>query len=74
MATKISITVVSRNASTLEEQTYNIGYINPALLNDQDRGAAKIDACARALNSLSDNTYIDALLVTSESVNDIINA
>lgn len=74
MATKVSITVVSRNPSTLDEQTYNIGYINPTLLNDPDRGAAKIDACARALNSLSDNTYIDALLVTSESISDIINS
>lgn len=74
MATKVSITIISRNPATLDEETYNIGYINPTLLNDQDRGAAKIDACARALNSLSDNTYIDALLVTSESVNEIINA
>lgn len=73
MAARVSISIQSRNTATAEVDSYNIGYINPALLTENDRGAQKIDTCARALNSLSENTYVDTLLVTTESITEILN-
>lgn len=72
MATKFTIQIVSRDPDTLEEVSTNIGYVNPALLEESDKGAAKVDTCARALIGLSNNTYVDTYLVTTESVTEIL--
>lgn len=74
MAARVTIQIESRDPISGDTETTNIGYVNPALLEESDRGAMKVDICARALISLSQNTYIDTLLVTTESVTEIINA
>lgn len=56
-----------------EDVTFTVGYVNPALLQESDRGAAKIDACARAIMNLSKNAYVDTLIVTTESVSEILD-
>lgn len=72
MASKVSIQIISTNATTGEEEQTNIGYVNPSLFDEADHGAAKIDACARALIAFTTNTYWDTNLVTTESVNEIL--
>lgn len=72
MAAKVSLQILSTNGSTGEEDKMTVGYINPALLEEADGGAAKIDACARAIINLSTDTYSDTLLVTTESVNEML--
>lgn len=74
MAARVTIQIQSRDPLTGDIEATNIGYVNPALLEESDRGAQKIDTCARALMSMSQNTYVDTLLVTTESVTEIINA
>lgn len=71
MASKMSIQILSVNTIGEDEQT-NIGYVNPALFDEEDHGAAKIDACARALINLTTNTYSDTMLVSTESINEIL--
>lgn len=71
MASKMSIQILSISANGDDEQT-NIGYVNPVLFDENDHGAAKIDACARALINLTTNTYSDTMLVSTESINEIL--
>lgn len=71
MASKMSIQILSINANGEDDQT-NIGYVNPVLFDEEDHGAAKIDACARALINLTTNTYSDTMLVSTESINEIL--
>lgn len=51
-----------------------VGTITLDLTNTETRlaNAQKIDTLARAINSLSTNTYRDAEVVTTESINDIL--
>lgn len=72
MATKMSIQILSYNVSDGTEEQTNLGYVNPELYDEADHGAAKIDACARALINLTTNTYSDTNLVSTESVNEIL--
>ena len=71
MATKVSLQILSTDSNG-EENKMTVGYINPLLLAEQDGGAAKIDTCARAIIGLSTDTYSDTLLVTTESVNELL--
>lgn len=71
MAVKISLQIISNSANG-ESDTMNVGYVNPDLLEEDDRGASKIDACARAIIALSTNSYSDTLLVTTDSVNEML--
>lgn len=72
MAVKISLQILSVNSATGETDSMNVGYVNPALLDEADHGAAKIDTCARAIIALSTDTYSDTLLVTTDSVNEML--
>lgn len=72
MASKMSIQILSVNASDGSEEQTNIGYVNPQLFDEADHGAAKIDACARALINLTTNSYSDTNLVSTESINEIL--
>jgi len=72
MAVKISLQILSINSTLGETESMTVGYVNPALLEEADHGAAKIDTCARAIIALSTNTYSDTLLVTTDSVNEML--
>ena len=72
MAAKVSLQILSTDVSTGAEDKMTVGYINPAILAEQDGGASIIDACARAIIGLSTDTYSDTLLVTTESVNELL--
>lgn len=71
MATKVSLQILSTDNNG-EENKMTVGYVNPLLLAEQDGGASKIDTCARAIIALSTDTYSDTLLVTTESVNELL--
>lgn len=71
MAVKVSLQIQSRSANG-EDDSMTVGYVNPTLLDEADGGAAKIDACARAIIALSTDSYSDTLLVTTESVNEML--
>ena len=72
MAIKMTIQILSVNATDGSDEQTNIGYVNPGLFDETDHGAAKIDACARALINLTTNTYSDTYLVSTESINEIL--
>ena len=57
-----------------KEYKETIGTITLDLTNTETRlaNAQKIDTFTRAVNSLSTNTYRDAEVVTTESINDIL--
>lgn len=70
MAVKISGVLISRDTNGEILQT-NIGYINPSLADTSDTDRwTKIDTSARALNSVTSNTYVDFQLITTQSVNE----
>ena len=72
MALKMTIQILSVNATDGSDEQTNIGYVNPELFDEADHGAAKIDACARALINLTTNTYSETYLVSTESINEIL--
>lgn len=72
MALKMTIQILSVNATDGSDEQTNIGYVNPTLFDENDHGATKIDACARALINLTTNTYSDTYLVSTESINEIL--
>lgn len=66
--TRRTLVLQSRNPDTGETVQRNISNANPAAT------VQNIDTFMRSVNSLTNNTYIDSLIVDTKSVNEELNA
>lgn len=67
MADKVTVQILTTDALNGETVTTNLSNINPALGDGSTQSAEKVDTCARALVGLSNNTYLDALIITTNT-------
>ena len=68
MATKRTIALISRNPDTLEEVQRNFAAANPSA------SVCNIDTFLRGVNSLTDNTYVDGLVIDTRSTTEELAA
>lgn len=79
MATRVTMSVQGYNATTGEIEAINISSVNPVLFDTTDTAKLQaayefVDAAARALCSLSTNTYRDTIISNTVSVTEELNA
>lgn len=68
MSTKRTIALISRNPDTFEEVQRNFANANPAATTQN------VDTFLRGVNSLTDNTFVDGLIIDTKSTTEELNA
>lgn len=68
MSTKRTIALISRNPDTLEEVQRNFASANPAAT------VANVDTFLRSVNALTDNTFVDGLIIDTKSTTEELAA